>query len=93
MDLMKARNTSASTVNISFQGALLALIDQVAKEEARSRSELIREAARSYIERRRRLQNLFKLGESLAKTRHLKPGDITGEIQAYRRSRKIKHKT
>ncbi|MGB5156448.1 MAG: ribbon-helix-helix domain-containing protein [Desulfobacterales bacterium] len=43
----------ASTVNISFKKDLLQMIDQIAKEEARSRSELIREAARMYIERKK----------------------------------------
>lgn len=42
---------STSTANISFRTDLLEQIDRVATEESRSRSELIREAARLYIER------------------------------------------
>lgn len=38
------------TVNLSFKKDLLEKIDKVAKQESRSRSELIREAARQYIE-------------------------------------------
>ena len=38
------------TVNISFQDSLLCDIDRVARAEARSRSELLREAARAYIQ-------------------------------------------
>ena len=45
---------STVTVNISFQDALLRDIDRVARGEARSRSELLREAAREYIRRRER---------------------------------------
>jgi len=41
------------TVNISFNDELLEQLDQVAREESRSRSELIREAAREAILRRR----------------------------------------
>ncbi|MCH2342811.1 MAG: ribbon-helix-helix domain-containing protein [Pseudomonas sp.] len=37
---------STVTVNISFQNDLLAAIDAEAKRESRSRSELLREAAR-----------------------------------------------
>ncbi|EMO95400.1 ribbon-helix-helix protein, CopG family [Leptospira interrogans str. UI 13372] len=40
------------TVNISFEKALLKEIDKIAKREHRSRSELIREAARAYIEKK-----------------------------------------
>jgi metal-responsive CopG/Arc/MetJ family transcriptional regulator len=40
---------STVTVNISFQDALLADIDATARREARSRSELLREAARLYV--------------------------------------------
>lgn len=41
---------AVNTVNISFQKDLLSQLDQAAKEESRSRSEIIREAARLYLE-------------------------------------------
>jgi len=49
----------SSTVNISFSDDLLKKIDRVAREESRSRSELIREAARGYIDRKRRWKQIF----------------------------------
>ena len=49
----------SSTVNISFRDELLDEIDDVAKAESRSRSELIREAARMYIERKRRWNTII----------------------------------
>ena len=45
----------SSTVDISFNDELLEQLDQVAREESRSRSELIREAPREAISRRRGL--------------------------------------
>jgi len=42
---------STNTVNISFKKELLEQIDKIAREESRTRSELIREAARMYIEK------------------------------------------
>jgi CopG family transcriptional regulator/antitoxin EndoAI len=48
-----------STANISFNPDLLRQIDEVAQEESRSRSERIREAARTYIERKRRRAQIF----------------------------------
>ena len=40
-------------VMVSFPDAFLAQVDQIAREEQRSRSELLREAMRVYIEVRR----------------------------------------
>jgi CopG family transcriptional regulator/antitoxin EndoAI len=76
-----------STVNISFNSDLLQQIDQVAQEESRSRSELIREAARTYIERKRRWTQIFKIGAQTAKSRALTPEDLTDEIRSYRAKR------
>lgn len=76
-----------STVNISFNSDLLKQIDQVAQEEYRSRSELIREAARTYIERRRRWSQIFKIGAQTAKSRELTKEDIADEIRSYRARR------
>jgi metal-responsive CopG/Arc/MetJ family transcriptional regulator len=72
-----------STVNISFNPDLLEQIDRVAQEESRSRSELIREAARSYIERKRRWAQVFKIGAQASKARALTPEDVATEIRAY----------
>jgi CopG family transcriptional regulator/antitoxin EndoAI len=73
-----------STVNISFNSDLLRQIDQVAEEESRSRSELIREAARTYIERKRRWAQIFKIGAQTAKSRGITPDDLSEEIRSYR---------
>ena len=78
----------SSTVNISFNDALLRQIDQVAREESRSRSELIREAARSYIDRRRRWKQVFRLGKMRVTKRGLIESEIGTEIAAYRREKK-----
>jgi CopG family transcriptional regulator/antitoxin EndoAI len=75
---------STVTVNISFQDALLRDIDRMARDEARSRSELLREAAREYIRRRERWAGIFSAGQALARRQGLKPGDVAPEIAAYR---------
>jgi metal-responsive CopG/Arc/MetJ family transcriptional regulator len=74
-------------VNISFQEDLLADIDKLARKEHRSRSELLREAARLYIERRDRLNRIFALGDAVAKDKGLSEQDVAAEIQAYRKSK------
>jgi CopG family transcriptional regulator/antitoxin EndoAI len=78
----------ATTVNISFQKNLLSDIDKQAKSERRSRSELVREAARSYIERKNRWQQMFTLGKTNAQQQGLTEKDIDVEIQAHRRAKR-----
>ena len=75
----------ATTVNISFQTELLADIDAEAKREARSRSELLREAARGYVERQRRWDSVFNLGEATAHKQNLTEADVRNEISAFRK--------
>jgi CopG family transcriptional regulator / antitoxin EndoAI len=79
---------SMSTVNISFNPDLLREIDNVAEEESRSRSELIREAARTYIERKRRWGRIYRMGALTAKTRGLTPADVEKEIRTVRAKQK-----
>ena len=75
------------TVNISFQDSLLRDIDRVARREARSRSEFLREAARAYIQRKGRWAGIFALGRKIAREKGLKPEDVSSEISAYRKSK------
>ena len=72
-----------NTVNISFQKDLLEQIDDIAKEESRSRSELLREAARMYIERKKKWKNIFEFGLQKARN-NLKEEDVIKEIKKYR---------
>jgi len=78
----------SSTVNISFSDDLLKKIDQVAREESRSRSELIREAARGYIDRKHRWKQIFDFGKMNAAMKGIAEADIETEIAAYRREKK-----
>ena len=73
-----------NTVNISFQKDLLSKIDEVAKDESRSRSELIREAARMYIERKNKWKEIFKLGNSIQKDLQFDESDVLNEIKTKR---------
>ena len=78
---------NTTTVNVSFQGSLLAEIDRVARTESRSRSELLREAARLYIDRKRHWDKLFAYGKSVAVRGQLTEEDVTAEIQSYRKQK------
>jgi predicted transcriptional regulator len=76
-----------NTVNISFQNDLLKKIDKIAKEESRSRSELIREAARMYIEKRNKWNMIYDLGDNLQKKVNLSEIDVVNEVKAVRKSK------
>jgi len=75
---------AGSTVNISFNRELLAEIDKTAKQESRTRSELIREAARLYIGRKNRWERIFAFGSRQAERLALREEDIAAEIRKYR---------
>lgn len=77
----------SSTVNISFNDELLKKIDRVAREESRSRSELIREAARSYIDRKQKWNQIFKFSERQIAEKNISEGDVNEEIREYRKSK------
>ena len=73
------------TVNISFQDSLLADIDAEATRESRSRSELLREAARLYIRRQRQWADVFALGDRQTTRLGLTEALVEKEIRAVRR--------
>jgi CopG family transcriptional regulator/antitoxin EndoAI len=73
-----------TTVNISFQSSLLEQIDEAASRESRSRSELLREAARMYLDRRQRWERIFEYGKSVSTIRRLAEKDIEREISLNR---------
>jgi len=76
------------TVNIAFQDSLLKQIDAEARRESRSRSELLREAARLYVQRQRRWDQVFQIGDALGAKHGLSEADVAREIAAYRKSHK-----
>lgn len=58
-------------VNISFKKSLLAEIDAAAKQEKRTRSEFLREAARAYIERQKQKKLEYHMDVLYGETRIL----------------------
>jgi len=81
-----------ATVNISFSTEILQQIDEIAKNEARTRSELIREAARIYIERKRKWESIFAYGESISAKYGFTEEDVNEEIKKHRNEKKQKIK-
>jgi CopG family transcriptional regulator / antitoxin EndoAI len=87
---MEVRPMNRGTVHISFQESLLRQIDEMAREESRSRSELIREAARIYIERKKRWKDIFAFGDKQVRRLRLTESDVESEIGGFRGSKRSK---
>jgi len=64
------------TFNVSFSKRLLKLMDRLAKQEARSRSEILREAVRAYVERKLRWKQIFTFWEREARRKGYKATDV-----------------
>lgn len=87
---------SRAKVMISIPEEFLAEIDKVAKEESRSRSELIREAARLYLEMRENrkppvlnpiVQRAIAIQDTLADQDAAVEWDSAAEIRKWREGR------
>jgi CopG family transcriptional regulator / antitoxin EndoAI len=78
---------NVSTVNISFRKELLRKIDEVAKDEARSRSELIREAVRFYVERKDKWKSIFRYADENRESLGYIEQEVAEEITKYRERR------
>lgn len=74
----------AQIVNISLPAKLLQLVDKVAEKEARSRSELFREAIRSYVLRRAKWDELFSYAQKQARKLKIKEKDVESIVTKYR---------
>ena len=79
---------STATVNTSFPKTLLKTMDHVAKQESRSRSELLREAARIYVERKQRWGRLFAYWHATAERTKTTPQELETAIADVRARRR-----
>lgn len=77
------------TFNISLPKDLVKKADKVAKKEYRGRSELIREALRSYLQTRQEWAQIFEYGGRAAKRIGIKSEeDVNRIVERYRHGKK-----
>lgn len=77
------------TFNIALPVDLVVRMDMVAREEYRNRSELIREAIRTYLDRADRWERIFKAGREVAKKMGIKSEeDVNRIVLEYRHGKK-----
>ena len=68
-----------------ISGNFKPVLTKIAKEESRTRSELIREAARLYIERKSRWLDIFDYARKHMAEKNLDEKDVLSEIKKYRK--------
>jgi CopG family transcriptional regulator/antitoxin EndoAI len=73
-------------VTISIMPEMLEQVNRIAKEESRTRSELLREAVRRYIAEKE-LSRLNRYGQEKARKMGLEPKDVGRLIREYRKEK------
>ena len=73
------------TFTISLPPKLARQIDKQAAAEGRTRSELLREAARQYLSRKDRWDQIFTYGEDVASDKGLTEADVDRAVAEGRR--------
>ena len=74
---------STRTITFSLSPDLMQRVDQVTRQEGRSRSELIREAVSRYLEECE-WRTLLEYGEHRAREQGLGPEDVAPLVEEYR---------
>jgi metal-responsive CopG/Arc/MetJ family transcriptional regulator len=74
----------AKTFNVSFPQELVQEVDRTAKRESRSRSEVIREATRAYLNWWRDWEKLHRYGRQQARKLGIKESDVDRIVHEFR---------
>jgi len=73
-----------ATINLAFEDDFVKQIDLIANNESLTRTDLIYNSVKMYINRKQKLQELFAYGESVAAKSNFTEEDIMDEIRKYR---------
>ncbi len=71
------------TITLSLPPEMADQVDKIMEEEGRTRSELLREAIRRYIEERE-WRRVFRYGEQVAREQGIGPQDVELTVDQYR---------
>jgi metal-responsive CopG/Arc/MetJ family transcriptional regulator len=76
-----------ATINLPFDDDMMRQIDYFANNESLTRTDLIYNSVKMYINRKKRLQELYAYGESIVKKNNFTEDDVMEEIKNYRKTR------
>ena len=74
-------------INFSIPKPLLTALDRQAKNEVKTRSELLRDAVRAYLVRRRQLADIFAYGKKRAAKLKITSSQVENIIDEYRQGK------
>jgi predicted transcriptional regulator len=75
---------AVASLNLAFEDDFVKQIDLIANNESITRTELIYNSVKMYINRKQKLQELFTYGESIAARNNFTEEDVMEEIKKYR---------
>ena len=75
-----------ATINLTFEDDFVKQIDLIANNESLTRTDLIYNSVKMYINRKQKLRELFSYGESVAARNNFTEEDVMDEIRKYRNS-------
>jgi len=78
---------AVATISLSFDDALVKQMDLIANTASITRTQLIYNSVKMYLNDRQRLQELYKYGESIAKKNNITEEDVFEEISNYRKNK------
>jgi predicted transcriptional regulator len=78
---------ATATIKLIFDDDFVREIDQIADKESLTRTDLIYNSIKMFINRKQRLQELYKYGESIALRNNFTEEDIMEEIKKYRKNK------
>jgi metal-responsive CopG/Arc/MetJ family transcriptional regulator len=78
---------AVAIINLSFDDNMIKQIDYFANNESLTRADLIYNSVKMYINRKKRLQELYAYGESIAEKNNFTEDDVMEEIKNYRKNK------
>ena len=73
-----------ATINLTLDNDFLEKIDNMARNESRTRTEIIYNSIKMYIDQKQKLQELYMYGEKIALKNDITEEDIFNEIKSFR---------
>jgi predicted transcriptional regulator len=75
---------AVATINLAFEDDFVKQIDFIADNESLTRTDLIYNSIKMYINRKQKLQEIFAYGESISARNNFTEEDVMDEIKKYR---------
>ncbi len=89
-ELFMATKRERKILNISLPSELYKKVEQLSKEQAKAKSEFVREVLRQYVASDRRWKQIRKWGQESSKRLGIKDqGDVEGIIEQYRKEQSL----